>query len=408
MDPRQYLREAYRKGIPVRDIAKALGISKAAVKNRAKRDPLCPVHGGLFQNVIMDLDSTLEGETQMKQATKADLDALREHCEKHGLPFDQRTLWWHKTKEFSVSFYDKQKVKEQREELEKMKERVLEAIKNHAPSYKTVKREKITDGHLLVVDPADIHIRKFCHVDETGYNYNSELATAMTIAGVEGIIQKANGYPIDRILLVIGNDVLHTDNAHNTTTSGTRQDVHGQWWQGAEDAEMMYVTMIDRLLSIADVDVIFNPSNHDYHSGWFLTRMLKNWYRHTKNITFDDRIRHRKYYQYHQNMIGTTHGDGAKPNDMPLLMAQEAPQIWANTVHRYIYQHHIHHRTATRWQAVKDYPGITLQTLRSPSAPDGWHDRNGYTGAPQAIEGFIHHPTGGQVACLSHIFSTRG
>jgi hypothetical protein len=47
--------------------------------------------------------------------------------------------------------------------------------------------------------------------------------------------------------------------------------------------------------------------------------------------------------------------------------------------HRYIYTQH--HKTS------KDYAGITVESLRSPSGTDSWHHRNGQH-APKAVEGF--------------------
>ena len=79
-------------------------------------------------------------------------------------------------------------------------------------------------------------------------------------------------------------------------------------------------------------------------------------------------------------------------------MATEFPMEWANTKHRYIYTHHVHHKTS------KDYIGITVESLRSPSGTDSWHHRNGYTGSVEAVEAFIHHKQYGQIARLTHIF----
>jgi len=52
----------------------------------------------------------------------------------------------------------------------------------------------------------------------------------------------------------------------------------------------------------------------------------------------------------------------------------------------------------------KDHIGITIESLRSPSGTDVWHHNKGYTGAPKAVEGFIHHKEYGQVARLTHLF----
>jgi hypothetical protein len=108
-------------------------------------------------------------------------------------------------------------------------------------------------------------------------------------------------------------------------------------------------------------------------------------------------MKHRKYIQYGDNVLGFTHGDGAKEKDLPLLMAHEAGQMWMST-HKYIYTHHVHHKSA------KDYMGVCVESLRSPSGTDSWHHRQGFQHSPKAIEGYIHSPINGQVARLSYVF----
>ena len=79
-------------------------------------------------------------------------------------------------------------------------------------------------------------------------------------------------------------------------------------------------------------------------------------------------------------------------------MANEFAQEWAETKHRYVY-------TSCTSQNNKDFHGITVESLRSPSGTDSWHHRNGYgMGGVKAIEGFIHSKQHGQVARLTHIF----
>jgi len=84
--------------------------------------------------------------------------------------------------------------------------------------------------------------------------------------------------------------------------------------------------------------------------------------------------------------------------DLGSLMSVEARDLWSQSVHRYMYTHHLHHKIA------KDFINVTVEALRSPSAADSWHHRNGYQHAPKAVEGFIHHPQFGQIARLTHIF----
>jgi len=157
----------------------------------------------------------------------------------------------------------------------------------------------------------------------------------------------------------------------------------------------LYVDIIEKLLSIADVHFTFNPSNHDYMSGFMLAEVIKAHFKDCDNITFDCGISHRKYFRYHKNLIGTTHGDGAKQIDLGSLMSIEAKKDWADVEFRYFFTHHVHHKTA------KDYINVTVESLRSPSPADSWHHKKGYVNQP-AVEAFIHSKKYGQVARLTH------
>jgi hypothetical protein len=319
--------------------------------------------------------------------------ALGEECDSVGLPIENVSNYWYKGKQYSIHVKgDKAKG------YDEIRDEIIKSMDLHSPKYHEIIRTNIIDGHLLVVDPADIHIGKLATSFETGEDYNSQIAVKRVIEGVKGIIQKASGFNIDKILFIGGNDILHVDTPKRQTTSGTPQDTDGMWYESFLTAKQLYIDVLELLMQVADVHFVFNPSNHDYTNGFFLADVIQSWFRNSKNITFDCSIAHRKYFIYGQNLIGTTHGDGAKPQDLPLLMAQESPKNWADTKHRYVYSHHLHHKIS------KDYIGVTVESLRSPSGTDSWHHRNAYQHATKAVEGFIHHKDFGQVARLSHIF----
>ena len=286
---------------------------------------------------------------------------------------------------------------------EDIKDELISEMKKYSPKYPIIKRQKIVDGHLLIIDPADVHIGKLALIEETGSEYNINIARQRCIDGVNGIIQKAQGFPIDKILFVMGNDVLHIDSPFRKTTAGTNQDTDGMWWQAFKEAKDMYDSILEQLVTIADVQVVFCPSNHDYMSGFMLADSLMSWFHKSKNITFNVDIIHRKYVQYGTNMMAFDHGDGSKERDTKDLMADEQPKMWASTKFRYAYKHHIHHKKKTHFQSGRDYIGVTVEYLRSPSEADGWHDRQGYR-AHKAIEGFIHSKNNGQIARITHYF----
>ena len=274
-------------------------------------------------------------------------------------------------------------------------------IKDYAPIYPEIEYRK--GECLLVINPADIHIGKYAAEKETGDAYNSQIAFKRVLEGVLGLIDKAKGFTIQRVLFCIGNDILHIDNVYGSTTKGTYQDTDGKWWEHYEIALDLYVKCIEILRRIAPVDVIHSMSNHDYQSGFHLAQSLKAWFRNCSEIKVDAGVSHRKYYRFGRSLIGLEHGDGAKMQNLPLLMAQEQPEMWAKTKYRYWYLHHIHHKVKHKWVDAKDYIGVTVEYLRSPSSNDSWHSRKGYC-SQKAIEGFIHEKNSGQVARLVHYF----
>ena len=182
--------------------------------------------------------------------------------------------------------------------------KVNEFIKSYSPKYKSLKRKEYSDPHLLVINPADIHIGKYANHGEAGDKYNTDIAVKRVVDGVKGLIDKAKGFHIERILFCIGNDVLHVDNVYNTTTKGTRQDTDGKWWEHYEKALYLYVKCIEILREIAKVDVVHSMSNHDYQSGFHLAHTLQAWFRNAEDVTFDISVSHRKYYKYGTSLIG--------------------------------------------------------------------------------------------------------
>lgn len=326
---------------------------------------------------------------------------FEKHCSERGINKDDVSIYWDKTQEFSVLVRPTSPYTITKDEFI---DRITAKVSKHAPLYDKLPSLPKKDDNLLVIDIADAHFGKLSSSYETGESYNIHLAKQRCIDGVNGIISKGRAFGIDRVLFIVGNDVLHYDTPRKTTTSGTPQDSDIMFYDMFNTALETHVEIIESLIQEFNVDIIFCPSNHDYQSGWYFARTLGAWFRNCDRVTIDDSISHRKYYQYGKNLIGASHGDGAKMSDMPLLMANEVPLMWSETVYRHVYLHHIHHKQTTKFQSGKDYIGVTVEYLRSPSASDSWHYRNGYVGAKKAIEGFIHNFNDGQIARLTHYF----
>lgn len=275
------------------------------------------------------------------------------------------------------------------------------------------------DGKLLVLDPADVHIGKLCVESETGARYDTSIAEHRLIEGCRALIDKGVQNGCDKVLLVIGNDIAHIDKPGRTTTSGTPQDTDGSIFTIHRAAQAAYVKVVTLALERRlGVHVMFNPSNHDWVLGFTIAQFMRAWFRDHPNVDISEygvSERHRKYLRFGRNLIGLTHGDGAKEADLAQIMMVEARQHIGDARHLYWYVHHYHHKMrkalGVRSQSrEKDHTAMTvmragpgamegdncqIEYVRSPSAPDGWHDRNGYI-ARQAVEAFVHCPHDGQ------------
>ena len=322
---------------------------------------------------------------------------LADECNEVGIDVNSVSHYWYKSKKFSIFAKPNEYT---RDEFLKS---IEDLISNYSPSYPHIDYPKREDGHLLIINPADVHIGKFADSLETGEDYNIEIAKERVREGVKGILRNAEGYPIEKILFCIGNDILHTDNTMGSTTRLTPQDTDGKWFRHFTEALELYVEIVEMLIQIAPVDCVHSMSNHDYMSGFHLAHALKSWYRNTDSVYVDADPKHRKYYSWKNSLIGLTHGDGAKLNNLPLHMAQEEPKMWAETKYRYWYLHHLHHKQRYKFMSSFDNIGVTVEFLRSPSGTDSWHFSKGYTGSIKAVEGFIHNKYG-QIAHLTHIF----
>jgi len=303
---------------------------------------------------------------------------------------------WFKSKESSLFAKNPSFKTGESTAFESMTKNIIADIKSYAPKYPKIKRKKSKDAHLLIVDPADIHIGKLCTAYETGTDYNQNIAVKRVLEGVRGLLDKSNGFNIDKIIFVAGNDILHTDTP-NKTTKGTQVEQDGTWYDNFLTAKQLYVDVIEMLMQVADVEMVFNPSNHDYQSGFFLAQTIEAHFNKSKNVTFNCSIAHRKYSTYGNSLIGTTHGDGAKQNDLGQLMSIEAKELWGDSEYRYFYTHHVHHKSS------KDLISCSIETLRSPSPADSWHATKGYK-SMEAVEAFIHSKEHGQVARITHLY----
>ena len=252
--------------------------------------------------------------------------------------------------------------------------------------------KKTAQSYVLEFAVPDLHIGKLVVSADGSRTYDTATAVHRFKDAVTKLLDKAiaSGVEISRILLPVGNDLLHVDNGKNTTTAGTSQDVDGLWYESFVAAEEAILWAINRLRAVAPLDVVMIRGNHDSERVFSLGRVFKAYFRNDEQITFDLSHNPRKYYAFGNNMIMFSHGDGEKVSDLPLIMATEAPKMWADSIYREAHLGHFHHKKTS-----DEFTGVRTKFLPSLAESDFWHTYKGYVGSIKSAEAYLWSADGG-------------
>jgi hypothetical protein len=168
---------------------------------------------------------------------------INQECEAVGIDIEKVKHYWYKGEHYSINVKG---VENDSFNYHEFKQDFISTVENIKPNHITIERsELIEDSHALLIDPADIHINKLCSAFETGEEYNSQIAVQRVKEGVYSILKKSKYFNIDKIILIVGNDVLNTDNAKSQTTKGTQQDTHLKWFDAFIMAKQLYIEIIE-------------------------------------------------------------------------------------------------------------------------------------------------------------------
>jgi hypothetical protein len=278
-------------------------------------------------------------------------------------------------------------------------------IRQKSPSSFDIRTYSTTGSNnscLLELSPFDLHLGKSCHINECGDSYDLAIAQVSIMKALQNLIKDGTKWNIDKVLLVIGQDFLHVDNSKNETTRGTLQDVDGKFRNIYTIGAFLLKEMVELCLQVGPVHVINVPGNHAEESDFSLGVALQYYYMDSKYVTVDNSIFPRKYYKYHNNLIGLSHGDKGKIDTLPGLMSRDRAKDWAECDHKYIHLGHLHHKKDFIMKG-DEINGVRMTVLPSLSAADYWHNCNGYV-AKRAAEGFVYDKQDGCISNLMYNF----
>lgn len=275
---------------------------------------------------------------------------------------------------------------------------LIEDAKKYAPRSQKRAYPRHENGLLYEVDIPDIHFGRLVWGEESGgKDYDIKIADKDVREALNQLLSYSKNFQISKILLPLGNDFFNVNNKLEVTVHGTPQQEDTRWQKTFRLGRILLADVIEECSELAPVDVVIIPGNHDEERMFYLGDALDCWFHGNPNVHVDNKANKRKYYQFHSNLIGFTHGYYEPFDKLPAIMALEAPELWAKTTYREWHLGDRHHKR-DMIQKTDESEGIVIRILRSLAPTDTWTFDKGFIGSLRAAEAFLWHPHRGLLA----------
>lgn len=232
----------------------------------------------------------------------------------------------------------------------------LSGIINRSVKQKRLKRTRSTLKRMLVVPLYDLH-----------FGINSYDNMVPYLDKLQTIIQR---HPLQKIVIEVGGDLLHSDFLKTTkTVKGTQLD-HVDMINAWKDASHFIKDIVETSIKNSETaELRAIGGNHDFDVQWGFIEMIKARY---QQLDVFNPGTYRQVFTYGQVGIMMAHGDTAKAK-LSRLFSSEYPKEWANSVWREAHYGHYH------VEVVRDEGGVIQRQFETPKPSDGYEIKNGYT-----------------------------
>lgn len=247
-----------------------------------------------------------------------------------------------------------------------------------------------TDDLLTVLPIGDPHHGLYAWALECGDDFDSDIAKRITLSAVDRLMSTTPNSKTC-IILPLG-DVFHANDQTNVTPGHKHQlDVDSRFVRVLGIGIETYRHAIVRALEKhEEVIVRFVQGNHDPQSIWCLAFTIHAYFSNEPRVKVDLSPSKFWFYRFGKVLLGATHGDTVKHEQLLGVMASDQSENWGLTKHRYFYTGHVHH------QSVREYPGLICESFRTLAAKDAYAAGHGYR-AGRDMVAIIHHREHGEV-----------
>ncbi len=274
---------------------------------------------------------------------------------------------------------------------------MLDAWKRHAELYAglaidAVRPPPSADADLLAVYPlGDPHIGMLAWAPESGEHFDLRIATRELLTCVRLMVEGAP--PAKNAIICNLGDFLHAQSEEQRTPGhGHKLDVDGRFSKVLDAGHALLRAIVDTALAKHEHVTVRNlPGNHDPQVAAMLAMWLRAVYEREPRVTIADAFAPYQFDRFGCCLLGWAHGDGAKAEALPLLMANAEPQNWGATTEHVWHTGHVHHLS------TKEYTGCVVETHRTMAGKDHWHTSKGYS-AKRSLSVITYHNVHGEIS----------
>lgn len=246
------------------------------------------------------------------------------------------------------------------------------------------------DDLLAVYPMGDPHFGMYAWAAEAGEDFDLRLAEDLTTGAIDRLV--ASAPPAGTAILLPLGDFFHADDQTNQTPGHKHQlDVDSRYPKvltvGIKAMHHAILRLAQKHLRVV---VRIEPGNHDPHAKWALTLALAAYFENHPRVEIDTTPAKFWYYRFGKVLIGSTHGDTVKHNQLLGVMASDRHRDWGETQFRYWYTGHVHNNSTT------ELAGVVCESFRTLAARDAYATGHGYR-AGRDMCCIVHHRDHGEI-----------
>lgn len=248
-----------------------------------------------------------------------------------------------------------------------------------------------SDADVIALYPlGDPHIGMLAWAPESGENFDLKIALRELLTCVRLMVESAP--PAEHAIICNLGDFLHAQSDEQRTPGhGHKLDVDGRYAKVLDAGHALLRGIVDAALTRHRHVTIRNlPGNHDPQVAAELAMWLRAVYEREPRVTVADAFASYQFDRFGCCLFGWAHGDGAKAEQLPLIMANAEPTAWGATNEHVWHTGHVHHLSR------KEYTGCVVETHRTMASKDFWHSSKGYA-AKRSLQMIAYHRQYGEI-----------